>query len=76
MTRVEGAVGEGTLTAKIKSKMALDDLVKARNIHVETDGAVVTLTGDVSSDAERQRAVQLTKETEGVRSVVDRLQVR
>ena len=56
--------------------MALDDLVKARNIHVDTDDSVVTLTGDVGSEAERQRAVQLTKETEGVKSVIDRLRVQ
>ena len=65
-----------SVTAKIKSKMALDDLVKARNIDVDTNGTVVTLTGVVGSEAERQRAVQLAKETEGVTSVIDHLQTR
>ena len=64
------------ITAKIKSKMALDDVVKARNIKVDTNGSVVTLTGVVDSEAERHRAVQLAKETEGVTSVVDHLRVR
>ena len=64
------------ITAKIKSKMALDDVVKARNINVDTNGSVVTLTGVVDSEAERHRAVQLAKETEGVTSVVDHLRVR
>ena len=31
-TKIEQAVGEGAVTAKIKSKMALDDHVKARAI--------------------------------------------
>src|SRR5437868_5329828 len=31
-TKVDDAVREGTLTVKIKAKMALDDLVKARDI--------------------------------------------
>src|SRR6478752_5476896 len=44
-TKVESAVSESALTAKIKSKMVLDDLVKARNIGVTTNGTVVTLTG-------------------------------
>jgi hypothetical protein len=69
------ALANGGLTAKIKTKMALDDVVKARNIDVDTNGSVVTLTGDVGSQAERQRAVQLAKETEGVTSVVDHLRV-
>jgi hyperosmotically inducible protein len=69
------AVSEGTLTAKIKSKMALDDLVKASAIDVDTSNGVVTLSGTVATEAERQRAVQLARETEGVRSVQDRLRV-
>jgi osmotically-inducible protein OsmY len=74
--QAEDAVKDGAVTAKIKSKMVLDDLVKARNIHVETDGTVVTLTGVVDSEAERKRAVELAKETEGVTSVTDHLRVR
>ena len=70
------AVKNASVTAKIKSKMALDDMVKARNINVDTNGTVVTLTGSVSSDAERKRAVQLARETEGVASVIDNLVVR
>lgn len=71
-----GAVlSDGALTAKIKSKMALDDLVKARNIDVTTTSHVVTLTGTVGSRAEHDRAVQLAKETAGVTEVVDRLGV-
>ena len=36
-------------------------------------GRVVTVSGSVRSQAERQRALQLAKETNGVREVVDRL---
>ena len=69
----EEALANGAITAKIKSKMVLDDLVKARNINVDTNGSVVTLTGVVGSEAERQRALQLAKQTEGVTSVIDHL---
>ena len=74
--QAEDAIKYGAVTAKIKSKMVLDDLVKARNIHVETNGTVVTLTGVVDSEAERKRAVELAKETEGVTSVIDHLRVQ
>jgi hyperosmotically inducible protein len=74
--KLEGALAEGALTTKIKSKMALDDSVKARTISVDTEGSVVTLTGTVGSNAERDRAVRLAKETDGVTRVVDKLEVK
>ena len=66
---------DATLTARIKSKMALDDLTEARDINVSTSDRVVTLTGTVSSRAERERAVQLARETAGVKSVNDKLTI-
>ena len=71
----EQAVADASLTTKIKSKMALDDLVEALDIDIDSKGGVVTLTGRVGSDAERERALQLARETEGVTTVVDRLVV-
>lgn len=69
------AVGNAGLTAKIKAKMALDDSIQAAAIDIDTDGSVVTLTGTVRSEAERSRALQLARETDGVTQVVDRLRV-
>ena len=69
------AVGNAGLTAKIKAKMALDDSIEAAAIDVDSDGSVVTLTGTVRSEAERSKAMQLARETEGVTQVVDRLRV-
>jgi osmotically-inducible protein OsmY len=66
-------LSEGALTAKIKSKMTLDDLVQARTIDVTTSGHVVTVSGTVRSAAERDRAIQLARETAGVTQVIDRL---
>jgi hyperosmotically inducible protein len=73
---VGDTVSDSALTAKIKSKMVLDDDVKARGIDVDTSGAVVTLTGIVRSADERDRAVRLARETRGVTKVIDKLQVR
>ena len=74
--RAERAAADGALTAKIKSKMALDDEVEALNIDIDTDGGVVTLRGAVTSANERERAVRLARETDGVTSVVDQLTIR
>jgi osmotically-inducible protein OsmY len=68
-------LNDGALTAKIKSKMALDDLVKARSIDVTTNDNIVTLKGTVGSVVEHDRAVQLAKETAGVTQVVNKLQI-
>src|SRR5919106_5835263 len=51
--RARDVAGDGALTAKIKSKMALDDTVKALSIDVDTVDGVVRLTGTVGSQQER-----------------------
>ena len=68
-------LSDGSLTAKIKSKMALDDSVRARTIDVSTSDHVVTVSGSVRSQAEHDRAVQLAKETNGVTRVIDQLTI-
>jgi hyperosmotically inducible protein len=75
VAKVQDTVSEAEVTGKIKAKMALDDLVKARAIDVTTNGTTVTLTGTVSSHAEHDRAVALARETAGVNKVVDGLRI-
>lgn len=74
--KVGDRVSDGALTAKIKSKMALDDHVNARAINVDTSASVVTLRGNVASKYQRDRALRLARETVGVARVVDRLQIK
>lgn len=69
------AMANAGLTGKIKAKMALDDRIDAMAIDIDTEGSIVTLSGTVRSEAERQRALQLARETDGVTQVVDRLRV-
>lgn len=70
------AMRDGSTTARIKAKMALDDSVKALDISVDTDGSTVTLSGVVGNAAQRERALSLARETEGVTQVIDRLRVK
>ena len=74
--RAQETVAAAAITSKIKAKMALDDLVKASDIDVDTRGSEVTLTGAVESAEARRRAVRLAKETAGVTKVVDHLKIR
>jgi osmotically-inducible protein OsmY len=73
--KVRDSAQEAALTSKIKAKMVLDDTIKARSIDVTTVGATVTVSGTVRSMAERDRALQLARETAGVVNVVDRLKI-
>jgi hypothetical protein len=63
------------LTAKVKSKIALDDTLDGSRIQVTTDDRRLTLTGTVINDAQHRRALDLARETVGVSTVVDHLSV-
>jgi osmotically-inducible protein OsmY len=73
--RVRETVDEAGTTAKIKAKLMLDDYVKARAIDISTDGSTVTLSGEVASADEHDRAIRIARETAGVTSVIDHLSV-
>jgi osmotically-inducible protein OsmY len=75
-SKFSGTVSEAALTAKITSKMALDDYIETDNIDVHTSGTTVTVTGVVRSAGERERVLRLARETQGVTQVVDRLRFR
>ena len=75
-SKLEETLEEAALTSKIKAKMALDDLVKARDINVTTHDTTVTLSGTVDSKAEHDRAMALAHETAGVSKVIDDLHTR
>ncbi len=69
------AASDPGITTAVKSKLTTDDTVKAYQIDVDTQGGVVTLTGAVETQAAKDRAVQLARETDGVTRVEDRLTV-
>jgi hyperosmotically inducible protein len=63
------------ITTNVKSKIAVDDTVKAYQVNVDTRNGVVTLTGDVDSPLAKERAAQIARNTDGVREVVDNITV-
>lgn len=70
------AIEDGVVTARIKTKLLEDPVTKVHNINVETFKGVVQLSGFVETEQVRARALQLAKETEGVKNVRDALEVR
>ena len=57
----------------VKTRLLDDPQVKGLRIDVDTRDGVVFLTGAVGSDVEKQKAIQLAKETKGVRDVQSNL---
>ena len=70
------AIDDGVVTAKVKAKLIEDPVTKAHQINVDTFKGVVQLSGFVETEQARARALQLAKETAGVRSVKDAMEVR
>ena len=73
--KAEQLTRDAALTAKIRSKMALDDTIDASHIDIDTSGETVSLKGTVRSQHDHERALQLARETDGVTSVVDQLSI-
>lgn len=66
---------DAIINGKVKTALAADDLVKARNINVDTIRGVVQLNGTVNSAAEKAQALKLAREVSGVVEVKDNLKV-
>lgn len=69
------ASSDALINGKVKSVLAADDLVKARNINVDTLRGVVQLNGTVNSAAEKEQALKLARGVSGVVEVRDNLNV-
>lgn len=63
------------ITTAVKTKLAVDDTVKAYKIDVDTKDGKVTLTGTVDTAEAKSRAVDLARATKGVTDVDDQLAV-
>jgi osmotically-inducible protein OsmY len=70
------AIDDGVVTAKVKAKLIEDPVTKAHQISVETFKGNVQLSGFVETEQARSRALQLARDTAGVKNVKDALEVR
>ncbi len=68
-------VSDSVITTKIKSEFASDKQVSAMNIKVDTDKGVVKLSGNAKSKDEADKAASIAKNTKGVVSVKNDIQV-
>jgi osmotically-inducible protein OsmY len=67
---------DATITARVKTVLLNDQQVGATKIDVSTSNGVVTMSGTVKSQADQTRAVDLARQTPGVKDVVSNLTVQ
>ncbi len=70
-----GAVSDAWITSATKTKMLADSDVPALWINVDTSDGIVTLFGTVASENQRDAAVRIAGDVNGVVKVNDALQV-
>lgn len=74
-TKTGEYIDDSTITTKVKTAMTTDKTVSALDVHVSTDQGKVTLSGNVKSSAEKQRAGEIARSVAGVKSVENDLTV-
>ena len=68
-------IDDTTITTRVKTAMLNDPTVGGLRVDVDTFKGVVTLSGRVKSQAERDQAIALARSIDGVTEVKDSLQV-
>ena len=63
------------IASDIQGKLFADSVLKTRDIHVSSEGGVVTLTGTVSTDLEKAAVERMASQVKGVRQVQNQLTV-
>ncbi|HXH84439.1 MAG TPA: BON domain-containing protein [Candidatus Tectomicrobia bacterium] len=69
-------VDDAAITAQVKARLAAAEAETLGRIDVDTTNGVVYLTGTVDTAAMKARAEEIARTEEGVRRVVNNLQVR
>lgn len=69
-------IDSSALTAKVKSALVADEVVRARDVQVETFRGTVQLSGFVDSEAQKERATAVARSVQGVRDVKNNLIVK
>lgn len=69
------AVDDRTTHASVKSRLGAERLQNLTWVGVDVTNGIVTLTGNVETDMQKQRAENIARSTAGVRGVVNNLMI-
>jgi len=67
---------DDSLTDQVRIRLANDSVVKGGALQVDVKDGVVTLSGAVETDKQKERAEKLTRKTKGVKQVVNKITLR
>lgn len=68
-------VNDDLIYDQVRLKLAGDSVVKGGALNVEVKEGVVTLSGNVQSEKQKDKAVHLARGVKGVKSVVNNIKV-
>jgi hypothetical protein len=68
-------MNDQVLTSNINERLKEDSVLKSRDIHVSSQGGVVTLTGTVRTQLEKAAAERIARAEKGVQQVINQLAV-
>jgi hyperosmotically inducible protein len=69
-------VDDATITASVKSTLVADKASNLTRVDVDTNRGIVALNGVVESPEHKARAEQLARRVDGVKNVINNLQVQ
>jgi hyperosmotically inducible protein len=75
VNRPAGSTDDATISTRVKTALLNEPGVNATAINVQTASGVVTLTGQVKSNDEVQKAVATARQIPGVKDVQSQLKV-
>jgi hyperosmotically inducible protein len=70
------AVDDASITASVKSRLVADKAANLTRVDVDTNNGTVYLNGTVETAEQKAKAEQLAWQAQGVKSVVNNLQVQ
>jgi hyperosmotically inducible periplasmic protein len=68
-------VTDDVINDRVKVKLATDTVVKGGGLGIDVKQGVVTLTGKVETEKQKQKAEKLAKKIAGVKGVTNQIQV-
>jgi len=69
-------VDDAKITASVKAKLTAEKAANFTKIGVETSNNVVSLTGEVDSKDQKEKAEKIAKQVNGVKRVDNKLEIK
>jgi osmotically-inducible protein OsmY len=69
-------ITDDTLYNQVRIKLADDPVVKGGGLEVDVKQGVVTLSGTVELEVQREKAVKVAKKVKGVKEVINHIELK